>query len=274
MHHRLRLRHPSRRRDLLIVGLLVLAAVTALLPGMAAGARERPPDRLGEFLWWLAGRESGWRWTARNTWSGAYGRYQIMPVNWPHWADDHIGDRWAEQTPRNQELVARGKIAALHRWLGGWRRVAYWWLTGDTRTNETTWSDTALGYVDDVMALMKRAPEGGDPVPPETAGDDPPADRGDWRYVVEGATLFADAGGGGRRSGRLRDGQVVFVQGVRWSETDVLWLHVSTAGDDMGWITIRRTVPARKPSDAHRWPKDRVTDPDAERRERSRPRPR
>lgn len=279
MHHRLRSRHPRGRRDLLIVGLVVLASVIALLPGLAApgiaaGARSRPPDQLGEFLWGLAGRESGWRYTARNHGSGAYGRYQIMPVNWPHWADDYLDDRRAEQSPRNQERVARGKISDLHRWLGSWRRVAYWWLTGDTRTDERTWSDMALGYVNDVMAMMKRAPDGGDPLPPDTADGRPPAERGDWRYVVEGATLFADVGGGGRRLGRLRDGQVIFVQGVRWNDTDVLWMHVSTAGDATGWVAIRRTVPAHRPSDPERWPRDKVTDPDPEPRERARPRPR
>jgi len=274
VRHHLRLRHSHGRRDLLIVGLLVLASVTALLPGMTMGAPARPPDQLGEFMWGLAGRESGWRYTARNSSSGAYGRYQIMPVNWPYWADDYLGDRWADQTPRNQEIVARGKLAALHRWLGSWRRVAYWWLTGDTRTNEKTWSAMALGYVNDVMANMKRAPDGGDPMPRDTARDGPPARRGDWRYIVGGGALFADPGGGGRRVGRLRDGQVVFVQGVRWSREEVLWMRVSTMGDDVGWISIRRTVPASEPSDPQRWPKDRVADPDPEPRERARPRPR
>lgn len=283
MHHRLRSSRSHGRRDAIVLGLIALAVVAALMPGIAAGApgsrdtaRSKGPDRLGEFLWGLAGQESGWTWTARNASSGAYGRYQIMPVNWPFWADDYLGDRWAEQTPRNQELVARGKITALYEWLGTWRRVAYWWLTGDTETNEKRWSDLASGYVDNVTTLMKRAPDGGDPIPPDTSGDRPPAERGDWRYVLEGATLL-DALDGGEPAGRVRDGQVVFVQGVRWNDRDVLWMRVSTAGDDVGWISIRRTVPARRPDDAERWPKDRVTDTgadDTRRRERARPRPR
>jgi hypothetical protein len=195
-----------------------------------------------------------------------------MPVNWPYWAETYLGDRWADQTPHNQELVARGKIGDLLEWLDSWRRVAYWWLTGDTETDEERWSKVARGYVDEVMALMDEAPEGGDPIPPDTAGDGPPAERGDWRYVVEGATMFEDVGGDGDRLGRLDDGVVVFVQGVRWSAEDVLWMHVSTADEEMGWITIRRTVPARKPEDAERWPKDRATE--RERRDRARPRPR
>ena len=265
----------------LVVVLLLLTLIAAALPGIAAGARTTAPDRLGEFLWGLAGQESGWDWTTRNVSSGAYGRYQIMPVNWPAWADDYLGDRWADQTPRNQELVARGKIAALHDWLGSWRRVAYWWLTGDTETNEQRWSDLAAGYVRNVMALMKRAPAGGDPIPPDPAGDGPPADRGDWRLVVDGAVLYT-AIHDGARIGRVRDGAVLFVQASRWNRRDTLWLKVSTADGRIGWASIRRTVPWDRPAKASRWRRDgKVTHPghgpgpkDDDGRDRARPRPR
>ena len=37
-------------------------------------------------------------------------------------------------TPANQEIVAAAKFRALYARLGSWRRVAYWWLTGSSRT--------------------------------------------------------------------------------------------------------------------------------------------
>ena len=64
--------------------------------------------------------------------SGAYGKYQIMPSNWPSWARQYLGNANAQQTPANQEKVAAGKMTSLYHWLGSWRRVAYWWLTGSS----------------------------------------------------------------------------------------------------------------------------------------------
>jgi len=275
VNDRIRPRLPRRRRDVAILALLLLATLATLLPGIAVGKKGTAHDRMGEFLWGLAGQESGWDYTARNASSGAYGKYQVMPDNWPAWADLYLGDRWADQSPYNQELVVRGKIGGLRDWLGGWRRVAYWWLTGDTETDEKKWSDLAAGYVDNVTALMKRAPKGGDPIPPAPSGDAPPAERGDWRYVVDGAVLF-DSARHGRPIGDLHDGQIVFVQGARWADRGVLWMRVSTASDAIGWVSIRRTTPARRPPHADHWPTGgRITGPDPRHgRERARPRPR
>jgi hypothetical protein len=264
-------------RSIAVIFLVLLAGFVTLLPGAVTAARPTQPPRMAEFLWGLAGQESGWDYTVRNSASGAYGKYQIMPSNWPSWSDHYLGDGWADQSPRNQELVVRGKIADLFRWLGSWRRVAYWWLTGDTETAERRWSSMARGYVDNVMALARRAPPGGDPIPPDTAGDGPPAERGDWRLVVDGATLFDRLTGNRRHVAQVRDGQVVFVQGSAWDGAGVLWMRVSTSGDDVGWLSIRRTVPARKPANADRWPRgdgSHHPDPDDRRRDRARPRPR
>jgi hypothetical protein len=277
VHHRFRPRRPRGRQGTLVLAIIALALLASALPALPAGARSKGPAGMGEFLWGLAGQESGWNYTARNGWSGAYGRYQVMPANWPHWAHDYLGDRWADQTPRNQELVVRGKMADLHRWLGSWRRVAYWWLTGDDERDSSRWSSTARGYVRNVLALRKRAPKGGDPIPVGPAGNGPSADRGDWRLVVESANLFRRPEGK-RRVRQLKDGQVLFVQRVRSGDRDVLWMRVSTAAGHIGWVSIRRTVPTRKPGEAHRWPRGGPGSdpgPDEERRrDRARPRPR
>lgn len=285
---RVRPRLSRGRREAFSLAVALLAVIALLLPGAAFGARDdrpRPKDaahdggRLGAFLWGLAGEESGWDWTARNRISGAYGRYQVMPENWPSWADRYLGDRFADPSPRNQALVVRRKVADLFDWLGSWRRVAYWWLTGDTRTDERRWSRVARGYVDDVMALAARAPERGDPVPPAPADGEPVAERGDWRFVVGDDVPLLDRPDGEKRViTDLRDGQVLYVQGARRSGSDVLWLRVSTAGDLIGWVSLRRTVPAGRPDEAGRWPRaGRVSHPqggpDGD-RSRARPRPR
>ena len=106
---------------------------------------------IDRFLYALSRVESGGNYRARNHSSGAYGRYQIMPANWAGWARRWVGNGSAHQSPRNQETVARGKIHALYHWLGSWRRVAYWWLTGSSKTSG--WSAYASRYVRNVMAI-------------------------------------------------------------------------------------------------------------------------
>ena len=103
----------------------------------------------------LGRAESGGRYTARNPLSGAYGKYQIMPSSWRAWADRYLGDPNARQTPANQEIVATAKVRALYSGLQSWRRVAYWWLTGSSRTSG--WSTYATRYVARVMAYYANA---------------------------------------------------------------------------------------------------------------------
>ena len=123
-----------------------------VVPG-APSTKAHAPE-IDRFLYALSQVESGGKYTARNRKSGAYGRYQIMPMNWKPWAKKYIGTSRAKQTPRNQEFVARGKMHALYHWLGSWRRVAYWWLTG--KSNTSGWSAFAKHYVNNVMAIYKR----------------------------------------------------------------------------------------------------------------------
>lgn len=170
-------RAPPRRRMLASLVFAALA-VGLLTPAMSfvgtpprASAAEHAPARLAEFLWALAGQESGWRYGAENPSSGAYGKYQIMPFNWPHWSRDFIGDPHAPQTATNQEIVATGKVSGLHRWLGRYDRVAYWWLSGRSDPDKSGWSSYARGYVRNVLSLMDRAPTGGSgptPTQPDT----------------------------------------------------------------------------------------------------------
>jgi hypothetical protein len=118
--------------------------------GPAATLAADPPG-LARFMIAVGRVESGGNYDARNPSSGATGKYQIMPSNWGAWARMYLGNANASWSPANQDAVAAGKFRSLYRWLGTWRRVAYWWLTGSDRT--TGWSPAATRYVAKVMAL-------------------------------------------------------------------------------------------------------------------------
>jgi Transglycosylase-like domain len=127
--------------------LAIVIVVTVAPVDVDAG---RVPKGLTRFKAAVGSVESGGRYTARNPVTGAYGKYQILPSNWPAWARSYVGSSRAKPTPGNQERVASGKMTSLYRWLGSWRRVAYWWLTGSSRT--TGWSAASRRYVERVMA--------------------------------------------------------------------------------------------------------------------------
>jgi hypothetical protein len=132
-------------------GLITILVVVAAPTDVAAAA----PRGLSRFKAAVGSVESGGRYDARNLKTGAYGKYQILPSNWPSWARSYVGSSTARPTPTNQERVASGKMSSLYRWLGSWRRVAYWWLTGSTR--RTGWSSAANHYVARVMTKYQRS---------------------------------------------------------------------------------------------------------------------
>ena len=140
----------GRRSAVFVAALATILVLTAT--GSAALAATAPPG-LAKFKAAVGRIESGGNYYARNASSGAYGKYQIMPSNWPSWARQYLGNANARQTPANQEKVASGKMSSLYRWLGSWKRVAYWWLTGSSRT--TGWSDYAKRYVARVMRYYR-----------------------------------------------------------------------------------------------------------------------
>jgi hypothetical protein len=241
------LRRPSALALLLV--LLITAVGASARPGVAAEAPSR--DEQLRFMWAMAGQESGWDYYARNGSSGAFGKYQIMPFNWPAWAEKYLGDRRADQTPWNQEQVAYGKLRDLHRWLGSWKRVAYWWLTGSSEKNEKRWSAYAKGYVKNIMALRRQAPARGGQMPPRTSSK---AKAGDWRRSDSEQRLRRSPGGPvWPRGGELRDGQVLKVRAGRKTDAGVRWIEVVTADGRLGWLKQQQTVPTHKPHKPKRW---------------------
>jgi hypothetical protein len=144
------LRVRSGRRPAVVVASLAAALLIGVVG--AAPTQASDPPELERFMTAVARVESGGNHKAVNTTSGAYGRYQILPDNWRAWARRYLGNANAKPTLANQEKVARAKMRSLYRWLGSWRRVSYWWLTGSSRT--TAWSQAATSYVARVMAYF------------------------------------------------------------------------------------------------------------------------
>lgn len=171
------------RPGAVIVATLISALVIGAAPDAIAASAPRGLDR---FKAAVGSVESGGRYDARNPRSGAYGKYQILPSNWPAWARSYLGSSRATQTPRNQERVASGKMTSLYRWLGSWRRAAYWWLTGSSK--RSGWSSSARRYVDKVMARFARSAPGGTRTTTRLVGDRSASIhyRGTWRPARHG----------------------------------------------------------------------------------------
>lgn len=139
------------------LGLILAVLVTGLAqPSVARADEIYGFDR---FMYALGQVESGGRYDAYNSSSGAYGKYQIIPSSWAAWAEQVLGDADAPMTPENQERVARYKVhEARHRY-GSWSAVAYWWLTGTYR-DPSLWSDFAQYYVNKVMTVYRSTTDG------------------------------------------------------------------------------------------------------------------
>jgi hypothetical protein len=130
---------------------VVAALLVAIGPSVA---RATAPPGLERFLYALGRVESGGSYTARNSTSGAYGKYQIMPASWAGWARLYLGSSTAPQTPANQETVAHRKVTALYNWLDAWPTVAHWWLTGSSERSASLWSSFSRTYVQRIMTIM------------------------------------------------------------------------------------------------------------------------
>lgn len=78
----------------------------------------------------LARKESGGNYNAVNRHSGANGKYQIMPKNWPSWSRQAGLSEDAPQTPENQEVVARYHMCKYYERYRDWWLVAVAWYSG------------------------------------------------------------------------------------------------------------------------------------------------
>jgi hypothetical protein len=236
---------------LVLVGLVL--PVASLLPGDGPSARGASRTvTLEEFMIGVACVESGGDYGARNPTSDAYGKYQIMPFNWPVWAGWYLGDADAPQTPRNQETVARAEMLALRSWLdSGWPRVAYWWLTGRTHKDRSEWSSIARWYVVTVMryARLARTEDGRRDIPSSCfsqpgdgrgSADGPGGGGGPVDEPVRISTVWLNVRRGpGLRSSILRTiapATRLTVLGRDRDRLDRLWLEVRLPDGTNGWV--------------------------------------
>ena len=86
-----------------------------------------------QFMDAISGQESGGDYGAENPDSGAYGRFQIMPANWPSWSAE-AGIPGAPQSAANQDRVARFKMQQYYNQTGSWEDVASMWYSGQPRS--------------------------------------------------------------------------------------------------------------------------------------------
>jgi len=143
----------SGRRRAVSAAILAAVVLASALPAVTQSASA--PRGLDRFLYALGKVESGGNYYARNSSSGAYGKYQIIPNSWAAWAGAYLGNRAAPKTPRNQEIVAHRKVTSLYRWLDSWSVVAHWWLTGSSERNSRLWSSFSRTYVARVIRIMR-----------------------------------------------------------------------------------------------------------------------
>lgn len=103
---------------------------------------------------------------AENGRTHAAGKYQILPDNWPDWAEEAGLSADAPMTPENQEIVARHKLREYYDKYGA-RGAAIAWYGGEGALN---YSDEALNrkqgngnepsineYANDVMSRMGKS---------------------------------------------------------------------------------------------------------------------
>ncbi len=79
----------------------------------------------------ISGNESGGDYDALNKRTGAAGKFQIMPENWPSWSEQAGLPEGSEMTPDNQELVARYMLKQLYDAHGA-RDAAIAWYGGES----------------------------------------------------------------------------------------------------------------------------------------------
>jgi hypothetical protein len=93
----------------------------------------------------IAGQESGGDYGATNPQSGAYGKYQIMPQNWPQWSKEAGLGANAPMTPTNQEIVYAHRMGLyVAKYAGDMRLAAAAWYAGESRVDRLWAGDMSV----------------------------------------------------------------------------------------------------------------------------------
>jgi hypothetical protein len=157
---------------------------------------------LDAFMAGIAKVESGGRYDARNSSTGAYGKYQILPGNWSAWAAKAGLPAGAKPTPENQEKVARNRFQHLwNKYDGDTAKMAAEWFAGAAGSaggNSSKWGPNTRRYVQKVMAAA-----GSSFNPGRTPGGYEPG--GGEGVTSTGSRTSSSSGGGGASGNTHRD---------------------------------------------------------------------
>jgi len=213
----------SGRRRAVSAAILSAVVLASALPAVTQSAST--PSSLDRFLYALGRVESGGNYYARNASSGAYGKYQIVPGSWAAWAGSYLGNRAAPKTPRNQEYVARHKVASLYHWLDSWSAVAHWWLTGSSVRNSHLWSSFSRTYVARVIRIM-----GGGRASPGSSGSHGWIDSRDQRLGETSAAIHYAGTWGTARYAKYSNHRVKYATRAGASAT------MTFTGTGVAWV--------------------------------------
>ena len=106
-------------------------AVRKALEGMKGFSGSESGNDFENLLTSFGIQESGGNYNAKNGRTGASGKYQILPSNWPSWSQEAGLPAGAEMTPENQEIVARFKLKQYYDKYGA-AGAAVAWYSGET----------------------------------------------------------------------------------------------------------------------------------------------
>ena len=128
----------------------------------AKGSKSTGSGDLEDFMRAIAKVESGGRYEARNSSTGAYGKYQILPSNWSSYAQKAGLPANAKPTPENQEKVARAAFERYYdKYDGDWSKMAAAWHAGVAGTKggpgTGNWGPKTSNYVNKIMSIMGTA---------------------------------------------------------------------------------------------------------------------
>lgn len=165
------------------------------------GAQGVGGSEVDAFMEAIASTESGGRsdpYGATNEDTGAHGRWQVMPANWPVWAAEAGLGRNAPQTPENQRIVVRYKMLDYYRQFGSWRDVAVAWFAGPGavgKADADRRSDGNITVAEYAQRAVDRMADYRGGVPTGTPGENPPIFAFDPQAETEAALKAADPAG-------------------------------------------------------------------------------
>jgi len=152
------------------------------MPRIGSGPTEKETFIAAE-----AEQESGGRYDAVNSSSGALGKWQVMPANLPGWAHDcrlqAVSPSYYLSHPRYQDQLVWCILGGYYDTYGP-RGAASMWYSGQSDWHATYGNPPVYQYVNDVIALMKdpNLPPYNNPgtVPPYNPSPNPNPGADDW----------------------------------------------------------------------------------------------